>query len=109
MPEDYDSFDSQQRRKFWQNHIERWQISGLSQRAYCKKHDLTTHRFYDWKRRIKSADNPPVSFLPVALTDRPARTCPSIRIHTPNGFTIEVENQIGSIEIDRLLKMVTGL
>ena len=37
MPEDYDSFDSKQRRKFWENHIEKWKISSLSQRAYCKK------------------------------------------------------------------------
>lgn len=109
MPEDYDSLDSQQRREFWIDHIKQWQVSDLSQKAYCKKHDLIPHRFYDWKRRIKSANKPPVSFLPLALTDRPTRTDPSIRIHTPNGFTIEIDNQFGATEIDRLLKMVTGL
>ncbi len=109
MPEDYDSFDSQQKRKFWENHIERWRASGLSQRAYCKQHDLIIHRFYDWKRRIIPADKPHISFLPVALTGSSTRKHPSVRIHTPNGFTIEVENQIGSTEIGRLLKMVVAL
>lgn len=109
MPEDYDSFDSQQRRKFWQTHIERWQTSGLSQRAYCIQHDLIIHRFYDWRRRIKSAANSGVSFLPVSLTGSASFNLPSVRIHAPNGYTIEIENQIGSTEIDRLIAMVAAL
>ena len=57
MPEDYDSFDSQQRRKFWQTHIEQWQASGLSQRAYCIQHDPHGPRHWPgpygqwWKKR----------------------------------------------------------
>lgn len=109
MPEDYDSFDSQQRRKFWQTHIEQWQTSGLSQRAYCIQHDLIIHRFYDWRRRFKSSDNNRVSFLPVSLTDGTSFNQLSVRIHTPNGYTIEIGNQIGSAEIDRLVAMVAAL
>lgn len=29
-----------QKRTFWQHHIERWQQSGLSQKEYCKQHPL---------------------------------------------------------------------
>jgi len=108
MPEDYDSFDSQQRRKFWQTHIEQWQASGLSQRAYCLQYDLIIHRFYDWRRRIKPAGNKRVSFLPVSLGS-PSFNQPSVRIHTPNGYTIEIGNQIGATEIDRLVAMVANL
>lgn len=109
MPEDYDSFDPQQRRKFWETHIEQWQVSGLSQRAYCLQHDLIIHRFYDWRRRIKSAENNRVSFLPVSLTGGTSFNQPSVRIHTPNGYTIEIGNQIGFKEIDRLVAMVATL
>lgn len=109
MPEDYDSFDSQQRREFWETHIEQWQASGLSQRAYCLKHDLIIHRFYDWRRRIKPGDNNRVSFLPVSLTGGASFNQPSVRIHTPNGYTIEIGNQTGSTEIDRLVAMVANL
>lgn len=109
MPEEYDSFDSKQKRKFWKNHIKQWEASGLSQRAYCRENDLIIQRFYDWKRRITTADKPYVSFLPVALTDSPANNHLSVRIHTPNGFTIEIEDQDGSIEINRLLSMVAAL
>ncbi len=109
MPEDYDSFDSKQRRKFWENHIEKWKISSLSQRAYCKKNDLILHRFYDWKRRIMPVDKTRVTFLPVALNGSATRKHPSVRIHTPNGFTIEVDDQNGSIEINKLVAMVATL
>lgn len=109
MPEDYDSFDPQQRRKFWQTHIERWQASGLSQRAYCIQHDLIIHRFYDWRRRIKSDENNRVSFLPVSLAGSAAFNQLSVRIHTPNGYTIEIGNPIGSTEIDRLIAKVASL
>ena len=109
MPEDYDSFDSQQRRQFWQTHIDQWQTSGLTQRAYCIQHDLIIHRFYDWRRRIKSAKNNSVSFLPVSLAEGASFNHPSVSIHTPNGYTIEIGNQIGSTEIDRLVAMVASL
>ncbi len=109
MPEDYDSFDPHQRRKFWETHIEQWQVSGLSQRAYCKRNDLILHRFYDWRRRIIPDHKAGVSFLPVALTDSSKREQPSIHIHTPNGFTIEVEDQNGSIDINRLVALVAAL
>jgi hypothetical protein len=109
MPEEYDSFDSKQKRKFWENHIEQWEASGQSQRAYCRKHGLIVQRFYDWKRRITAADKSHVSFLPVALSDSPAPPHLSVRIHTPNGYTIEVEDQNGSIEINQLVSMVAAL
>jgi hypothetical protein len=109
MPKEYDSFDSKQKRKFWENHIKQWEASGESQRAYCRKHDLIINRFYDWKHRITGANKSQVSFLPVALTEPVSSNPLSIRIHTPNGYTIEVEDQNGSIEINRLVSMVAGL
>jgi hypothetical protein len=35
-----------------------------------------------------------VSFLPVALSASPVQPHPTIRIHAPNGFTIEIEDQV---------------
>lgn len=109
MPKEYDSFDSNQKRKFWEKHIKQWEASGESQRAYCRNHDLIINRFYDWKHRITAADKSQVSFLPVALKDSVSNNHLSVRIHTPNGFTIEVEDKDGSIEISRLLSMVAAL
>lgn len=109
MPEDYHLFDSQQKRRFWQSHVEQWRQSGLRQSAYCRRHDLSAHRFYHWRRRILGADKSAVSFLPVALSASLRQHRPTVRIHTPNGFTIEVETQGASSEIRQLVAMVAAL
>jgi hypothetical protein len=38
----------------WQQHIERWQQTHLSQAAYCKQYQLKPHRFSYWKRKLAS-------------------------------------------------------
>jgi hypothetical protein len=109
MPEDDYGMTREQRRRFWQQHVEGWQQSGLSQIAYCRRHDLKVQQFYRWRRRIMAASPSPVSFLPVTLA-APTRQHPaSIRIHTPNGFTIEIDSHEGSVELGQLIGMVAGL
>lgn len=36
---------------FWQKHVNDWQRSGLSQKAYCAQHDLKLASFGYWRRR----------------------------------------------------------
>ena len=108
MPEQSHQFNSQPRRRFWKHHVEQWQISGLSQAAYCRKHQLNTHRFYYWRQRL-SASQERVSFLPVTLSAPPTCHHPTIRIHTPNGFTIELEDQNGAFNIEPLIAKVAAL
>ena len=41
-----------ERRKYWTDQVQRWKESGLTQREYCKKKDLSIERFGAWKRRL---------------------------------------------------------
>jgi len=41
----------QQAKDFWSEHLEQWQSSGLSQAAYCRKHDLCQQKFSYRKRQ----------------------------------------------------------
>jgi hypothetical protein len=110
MPEDYHRMTREQRRRFWQQHVEGWQQSGLTQSAYCHRNDLNVHQFYRWRRRIMAATPGPMSFLPVAIASTPLQSRPAIRIHTPNGFTIEIDSQAGGgVELGQLIGMVAGL
>jgi transposase-like protein len=38
--------------KFWQGMLERQSVSGLSIRAWCRKHNLHEHAFYWWRVRL---------------------------------------------------------
>lgn len=108
MPEKSHQFDSQPRRRFWKHHVEQWQISGLSQAAYCRKHQLNAHRFYYWRRRVLASQDR-VSFLPVALSAPSMCHQSTIRIHTPNGFTVELEDQDDAFKIEQLIARVAAL
>ncbi len=58
----------EQKRSYWQQHIESWQESGLSQTEYCRRHDLKPHQLTYWKKRFCEADRG-VSFVPVQLVN----------------------------------------
>ncbi len=45
------STPKQQTKYFWSEHLEQWQSSGLSQAAYCRKHDLCQQKFSYRKRQ----------------------------------------------------------
>jgi hypothetical protein len=108
MPEDSHQLDSRERRSFWENHIEQWQKSGLSQAAYCRRNQIKAHRFYYWRRRVSTSQDK-ISFLPVALSSSLAQNHSTIRIHAPNGFIIEIEDGGGSFKIDTLIARVAAL
>jgi hypothetical protein len=112
MPEDYQQYDTHQKREFWKNHVERWQQSGLSQRAYCRKYALKADHFYYWRRRILNQQGTgPVSFLPVALPENfsSCQKTTAIRIHSPNGFIIELDRPHDAQDLQQLVSMVAAL
>jgi hypothetical protein len=110
MPEICHQHDSRQKRQFWKSHVEQWQQSGLSQRAYCRNHGLKPDRFYYWRRRIQDPQGQ-ISFLPVALPESLSarQKIGAVRIHAPNGFIVEFERPHGSQDVQELVSMVAGL
>jgi hypothetical protein len=43
---------------YWQAHLDSWVQSGLSQAAYCRRHDLDYGRFRKWKERLSTYPKP---------------------------------------------------
>ena len=108
MPEHVDQAASPPKRIFWEHHLGQWQQSGLSQLAYCRKHQLKPHRFYYWRRRILRPQTD-VSFLPVTLSADPARQLQLVRILMPNGCALELEGKTEPEQLARLLTVVAAL
>lgn len=110
MPEEYQFFDTHQKRAFWENHFEQWQRSELSQSAYCRRHDLKAHLFFYWRRRLLEPSSD-VSFVPLALPVNRLENhrAADVRIITPNGFTIEVGSCDGPAALQQLVAMVAAL
>lgn len=41
-----------ERTKYWRRHLDRWERSGLSQAAYCRRHGINAVTFAWWKRKL---------------------------------------------------------
>ena len=112
MPEDYQQYNSHQKREFWKNHVEQWQQGGLSQRAYCRKHALNVGHFYYWRRRILDQQGAgAISFLPVAMPENFSnrQKITAVRIHAPNGFIVELDKPQDPQDVRELVSMVAAL
>ena len=108
MPENIDQQTTQNKRRFWEHHLEQWRQSGLSQLAYCRKHDLKPHRFYYWRRRILKPQ-PDVSFLPVTLPADTPQGSHLLRILMPNGCVLELEGWTEPEQLEHMVNIVAAL
>ena len=57
----------EQKRRYWQGHIESWKRSGLSQVEYCRRQSLSIKNFGYWKRKQGKPEPESVKFFPLVL------------------------------------------
>jgi hypothetical protein len=51
----------------WQQHLNRWRDSGLSQVAFCKQHSLAVHNLQYWRKRLLPKAGKPNALIPVTV------------------------------------------
>ena len=100
---DTSHLSTNERRAFWRGHIEQWRRSEQSQAAYCRKHNLTPHRFRYWKQYLTppapTAEPSPVPtnpLLPIQVMpnpERPSGADNGITIRLPTGIGIELSSR----------------
>jgi len=88
-------FSPEQRRR----HVEQWQQSGLSQRAYCQQQGIKQSTFKNWIDRNTGRETP--AFAPVTLTEFNATP---VVIVTPDGFRIEIPVGSNHEQLDQLFQ-----
>ena len=42
--------------KFWREKVKSWRTSGLSIRAFCRRHNISETSFYAWRRELRIRD-----------------------------------------------------
>lgn len=52
----------------WQQHIDEWQRSGLSQQDYCRSHGISLASFGYWRRKLKRNDPAKPRFYPLVVS-----------------------------------------
>jgi transposase-like protein len=89
-------------------HIERWQASGLTYSAYCRKARINYNGFYYWVKKYKEENSQAtedVGFFPVTVQEHPTSETDRIIVVTPNGMEIIFPCTQQSIALIRELVM----
>ena|SRR5699024_2984531 len=75
---------------FWIDHIESWQTSGLTQRAYCQAQTLSLASFGYWRKKLRR-QAAPVSrgLVPIAMAAEDASMA-TLEVVLPNRLTLRV-------------------
>ena len=82
---------TEQKRKYWQQNIEAWKQSQLTQSEYCKQHNLSLASFGYWRTRINQASNKNTTcnnkkLIPVNVS----RSSMSVNLYLPLSIRLKV-------------------
>ena len=102
-------------REAWQQSIEDWRSSGLSQTAFCERHDLAPSTFQWWHHRLAEEPPPepepsePGGFVEVRVGPEPELSSDAVELLLPSGLRLSVPrgwNRGALVEILHALKEV---
>jgi len=103
-----EELDPKDKRQFWEEHIQVWQHSGLSQVEYCRRNNLKNHRWWYWQKRISQPCDTDVAFVPLHFSSSKI-SLTGISVVTPNGYRIECDNGVDFSKLRQLMLAVRGL
>jgi len=101
-----------------QDLVDRWQVSGLTQRAFANQEGMAYSRFQYWRRRVLEAERrKPAKRLaaPIQLDlvrvvpdAEPARSALPFELHTSSGLSLSVPVGFDELELHRLLDVLAA-
>jgi hypothetical protein len=95
----------EEKRRYWQGHIEFWQQSGLNQAEYCRRNSLPIKSFGYWKRRNSRSSRGQLNFFPLVLSNpvvRPGHTSLQLMLQEKR-FTIEIKEDFSPTTLKKLI------
>ena len=95
----------EEKRRYWQEHIESWRQSGLGQAEYCRRNSLLIKSFGYWKRRTGGSSRGQLNFFPLVLSNpvvTPGHASLQLILQEKR-FTIEVEEDFSPAILKKLI------
>jgi hypothetical protein len=78
--------EQKSKQDIWQQHINDWRQSRLSQREYCKQNDISFSSFGYWRTRLNRSSKIGGKLIPVTVV----RPSASVAVFLPGGLRLEV-------------------
>ena len=93
----------------WRRWIDRWRASGLSVRAFCAQHGLSSASFYHWRRVLerRAAEEP--AFVPVRVeADAVPTQASALEVVLTDGRAVRIAPGFDAATLRRLLAVLEG-
>ena len=95
-------------------HLEQWKASGITQRAYCRQHNIPHHIFSYYKKKLQAKHLPSTTaafknqLIPVVLVAQEGAS-ENIIIHHRNGFSFDINPNTQLRELKPLLELLSSV
>jgi hypothetical protein len=90
----------------WLQHVSAWRVSGLTQAAYCREHQLNATTFNGWilRERVASPSIAPLTTVPIVIQpSTPAASTPSITLQHGSRWQLVLPADVQVTWLARLL------
>ncbi len=104
-PQDTDHLDTtpKGRRHRFQEHVRRWQDSGLSQAEYCRRNELKWSRFHYWRKRLQETATA-VTLVQVPVTNGlGCQPCQELTLVLGDRFKVEIGDEFNPSTLAKLV------
>ena len=95
------------KRQFWKEQVQLWQESGLSQKEYCRQHNLRENQLTYWKKRYVKTESA-VSLVELKLSSSHCVSLnlsgrSALRLNLGRGYQVEVDNGFDPVTLKQLI------
>jgi transposase len=99
----------QRKEQQWHRWIDQWRASGLSVRAFCAQHRLSTANFYNWRRILERRAAEQVVFAPVqVVADTLPTQTSALEVVLADGRAVRVTPGFDAATLRQLLAVLEG-
>ena len=95
-----------EKRRLWEQQIQQWKDSGLSQSEFCRIHNLKAHQLTYWKKRFDRTQAP-VSLVELqwgsTLQSSPGLKAATLRLILNEHYRIDIERGFDPLTLQQLV------
>lgn len=97
--------------QIWQEHMNAWEKSGMSQKTYCNEHALKLATFGSWRKRLRAPEQKRITFIRassgVQEEGSPSNTV--LQRVLPNGVRLGLNEDIKESSLHQVLHFAGAL
>jgi hypothetical protein len=99
----------EQKERQWRRWINQWRASGLSVRAFCAEHGLSSASFYHWRRVLERRATEEPTLVPVqVVADAVPAQASALEVVLTDGRAVRVAPGFDATTLRRLLAVLEG-